>query len=164
MVALVGCGSSDEDTAKGGEGASCTDGTNCAAGLLCFVKTDDPAAGVCTAAPAACAGELGCQCLDELKTECSSTSTSCFGQTGAYVLACNQQVRRLEGETCSDVRGCDTGLYCFVPKEGAPGSCTKLPEACGTQPSCDCLDPVRESCDSGSRCSVLGDSATVSCH
>jgi hypothetical protein len=131
--------------------------------LLCFVKTADPAAGVCAKAPAACAGELDCQCFDELKTECSSTVTSCIGHVGAYVLACHQEVPRLESETCSEVRGCDTGLYCFIPNEGAPGTCTKYPDTCGTEPSCACLDGVRESCDSGSRCSVLGDTASVSC-
>jgi hypothetical protein len=166
LVALAfgGCGSDDDGAGSGGgEGAECTDGTNCAQGLVCLVMTNDPAAGVCTKAPAACGSDLSCDCLDELKSHCTSP-THCLGILGNYVLACGQDGYRLEGETCSAVRYCDSGLYCMVAKPGAPGTCIKNPVACGTQPSCACFEEVQQTCPSGVSCSVLGDKSVISCH
>jgi len=166
VLVIAACGSSSDDdrVARGGEGAVCTDGHNCASGLLCFVQGADSIVGVCTKPPAACAGKVGCDCLDELQAGCA-TGWSCEGIMGNYLAACGQGSTLLEeGEACSPVRDCEAGLFCHVPTPGKPGACKKLPEACAADPSCDCLESLKGTCSGGWHCSIWGERATVACN
>lgn len=164
---VVACGGSDDEgTTRGGEGAVCTDGHNCASGLLCFVQAGDSIEGVCTKPPAACGGKVACDCVDELEAQCTG-GASCEGILGNYLLACAQGATLLkEGEACSPARDCETGLFCHVPTPGKPGACKKLPSACAVDPSCDCFEAegFKKACSGGWHCSIWGDKAMVACN
>jgi hypothetical protein len=161
LALAAACSGSDDDQDWAGDvGAACTDGSSCAEGLLCFVEAPDSVTGACAAPPSACGGELRCDCLLEL----CSNGVSCSGVNGRYVVGCGQgDVYLKEGEPCSSVRYCESGLFCSVAKPGQAGTCTSNPEACADELSCDCFSEVRAQCLSGSRCSVAGDKATITC-
>lgn len=163
LAAAAGCSSSGSSggTPRGGEGAACVDGTNCQQGLVCFVATDDPTAGVCTAAPAACGGTLDCSCMSDLDAQCAS-GANCEGSSAGYSVACAQSgTYRQDGQTCSSLISCDAGLFCYVAGAGHAGKCSPLPAACGTSPTCDCLQGAHP-CNNY-ECWVGGNLATLVC-
>ncbi len=86
-----------------------------------------------------------------------------MGISGSYSVGCGSAALRTEGQSCSDLVGCDKGLYCDMKDFSAAGSCVKLPASCATGPSCDCLKPIYDACLGGHHCSVLGDVASVAC-
>ncbi len=165
-AAAVACGSSsdgDGDT-RGGEGATCVDGTNCRSGLACFVQAADSVEGECRSLPGACGGKADCGCLKDFEANCTTSGSRCRGILGDYTIACGQDGNFAgKGEACSGVRLCDPGLFCMVASSGTAGTCMDLPASCGTKVSCSCFDEVRAKCSSSSGCTVLLDQAVITC-
>lgn len=164
--AVIACsGDDDAGSSRGGEGATCTDGYACASSLVCFVQAADSIDGVCTQLPASCKGKPDCDCFAELEAQCTG-GASCEGITGNYSLACPQGAALIaEGQPCSPMRDCETGLFCHVPTPGKPGVCKPLPSACVTDASCDCMEQsgLKKACSGGWHCSIFGERVFVGC-
>jgi hypothetical protein len=162
---VVACGttgsSGTSNEGRGGAGDICLDYTSCGAGLYCLV-VGAPVEGHCEALPQSCASG-DCACLEDALTATCSGKGRCSTRVGRFLLACPTTERKKEGEDCTVARGCEGGLYCKVSTVTRKGKCEKLPAACGTSATCECLkaggcpgQDVRE-------CAVFGDDASVVC-
>lgn len=163
---LTACGDSDDDSP--GAGAACVNGDECGSGLYCLIKGPEQT-GACTQLPAVCGKQGDCDPMTECGNammEACSTGSSCVGVMGKYVVSCTQSQgnTRKEGESCSQLAGCEGGLVCVIPASANEGICNPLPSACGGKASCSggCLDST---CTGGyDSCMSSGDRALVVCN
>lgn len=95
----------------------------------------------------------------------------CLGLCIVSLAACGgepEETGSAEGEPCESASDCKSRLLCFVVKEGEEGKCKAYPDSCPEDEvrcSSECLDAVKDECDSGgSSCiSVGSDSVTITC-
>jgi hypothetical protein len=158
LAVLVACGDGSD---RGGTGAACVSGAGCEVGLYCEVSGTG-VEGVCKEAPAACGDRVSCDqaCTAELANSCGTAEAHCVGLVNEYTIGCQPSPPpRAVGEQCSVLVWCQAGLFCDIKDFAEAGTCVALPDSCGGEASCACLQSVIDACAYGRSCSVVIDLA-----
>lgn len=136
---------------------NCFDEESCPAGQFCNITNPIEPSGTCTPMPTCTNGAQGCSCIQQT-TPCATTHprADCIVSSDpvgsqSWARSCGQNVAALRtvGQTCSFYIGCQVGLHCRVENVGQAGTCVANPPACGTNGSCDCVNPSVTQCPVG---------------